>query len=216
MTTVTTLPAPAPGTVRRTVSVEVTPDRDWSLGLRIAARGRDLLVAAGPGGSQVLRDAELSVTIDAGSRITGIESGLPAAVTAPLIGAGAIGGFRARLAALAGLDHASLDSALLDELPTVRLVSGYARLIELPAAAAGPQEPGSARSPMVGVCAGWAPGATADQRARAGQAVVTGTPPAAASARARAAAGDCRMTGRRARAAASSACGHGPGARSAA
>ncbi|HEY6789579.1 MAG TPA: DUF2889 domain-containing protein, partial [Trebonia sp.] len=34
--------------------------------------------------------------------------------------------------------------------------------------------------PMVGICAGWAPEATADRRARDGLPVVTGTPPAAA------------------------------------
>jgi hypothetical protein len=182
MTTPTALPAPAPGTVRRTVSVEVTPDGDWSLGLRIAARGRDLLVRAGPGGTRVLAETQLHVTVDAGSRITSIESALPAAMTAPLIGAGAVGGFRARLAALAGLDRSSLESAVLDELPTVRLISGYARLIELPVGggSAAAQAPGPGRSPMVGVCAGWAAGATADQRARAGQPVVTGTPPAPA------------------------------------
>jgi len=162
----------------------VAPDQDWSAGLRISARGRDLLAGTGPDDSRVLRAAKLTVTIDTASRVTGIESALPAAVTAPLIGTAAMRGFRARLVGLAGLDPSSLESAVLDELPTVRLISGYARMIELPAGAAGTTEPradGRGRSPMVGICAGWAPGATADLRALAGVPVVTGTPPAQAA-----------------------------------
>src|ERR1700676_4892240 len=101
----TSLPEPAPGTVRRTVSLEISPDPDWSAGLRVTALARDLLVGAGdgartpvgapvpagfvPGGSVVLRVARMGVTIDTATRVTGIESGLPAAVTDPLIGAAA-------------------------------------------------------------------------------------------------------------------------------
>jgi hypothetical protein len=179
----TALPAPAPGTVRRTLSLEVAPDQDWSAGLRISAWARDLLAGAGPDDSLVLRAATVTVTIDTASRVAGIESGLPAGVTAPLIGAAATRGFRARLAGLAGLDPSSLESAVLDELPTVRLISGYAQLIELPAGAPQPSglsASGRSRSPMTDICAGWAAGATADQRAQAGLPVVTGTPAALA------------------------------------
>jgi len=208
----TSLPDPAPGTVRRTVSLEISPDPDWSAGLRVTAFARDLLVAAGdaagmpggpmpggpmPGGSVVLRAARMRVTIDTASRVTGIESALPAAVTDPLIGAAAVSGFRARLAALDHLDPSSLESAVLDELPTVRLISGYARMIELigltgadgvAEAAEAVGGPGMTvlrslrdrRSPMVGICAGWAPGATADTRVRAGIPIMNGTPSAPA------------------------------------
>jgi hypothetical protein len=179
-TTRIVLPVPAPGTVRRTVSLEMTPLGDWSAGLRVSAFGRDLLVQSGAGGSRVLHAAAMTVTIDGASRVTGIESALPAAVTAPLTGAAAVSGFRARLAGLSGLDPSSLESALLDELPTVRLVSGYAQLIELPAGTIRLTADGRGRSPMVGICAGWAPGGTADLRNLAGAPVVTGTPPAPA------------------------------------
>jgi Protein of unknown function (DUF2889) len=179
-TTRTSLPVPAPGTVRRTVSLEVTPLQDWSDGLRVSAFGRDLLVAAGPGRSRVLRAAAMTVTIDGASRVTGIESALPAAVTAPLTGAPAVSGFRARLSGLAGLDPSSVESALLDELPTVRLVSGYAQLMELPAGTTRLPAQRRGRSPMIGICAGWAPGGTADLRDLTGAPVVTGTPPAPA------------------------------------
>jgi Protein of unknown function (DUF2889) len=190
----TSLPDPAPDTVRRTLSIEVSPDGDWSAGLRVIASGRDLLVTGG-GVDRVLRAARMSVTVDTASRVTGIESELPASVTDPLIGATAVRGFRARLADLDDLDPSSIESAVLDELPTIRLISGYARMIELITltgadgvveAAAG--EPGMTslrsdhdrRSPMVGICAGWAPGATADTRVRAGVPLMAGTPPAPA------------------------------------
>ena len=175
----TSLPGLAPGTVRRTVSLEISPDPDWSAGLRVTALGRDLL-AGGPGGSRVLRVTRMTVTIDTASRVTGIESALAASVTGPLIGAPAASGFRARLAGLDGLEPPSLESAVLDELPTVRLISGYARMIELPATMTEQQAHRGERSPMVGICAGWAPGATAHQRVLAGAAIVTGTPPALA------------------------------------
>jgi hypothetical protein len=194
----TSLPDPAPGTVRRTVSLEISPDLDWSAGLRVTAFARDLLV--GVGDRVVLRAARMIVTLDTASRVTGLESALPAAVTEPLIGAAAVSGFRARLAALDELDPSSLESAVLDELPTVRLISGYARMIELigltgadgvaeaAQAAEGAGEPGAtalrsprmSRAPMVGICAGWAPGATADTRVRAGVPIMNGTPPAPA------------------------------------
>jgi hypothetical protein len=186
----TSLPDPAPGTVRRTLSLEVSPDRDWSAGLRVTASGRDLLVTGGRA-DRVLRAARMGVTIDAESRVTGVESELPAAVTDPLIGATVVRGFRARLADLDELDPSSLESAVLDELPTIRLISGYAQMIERitltgtdGVAEAAAAQPGKTplrsdqdrRSPMAGICAGWAPGATADTRLRAGVPLMAGTP----------------------------------------
>src|ERR1700733_4243581 len=153
----TSLPGLAPGTVRRTVSLEISPDPDWSAGLRVPPHGRDLLAGDGPGGSRVLRVTRMTVTVDTASRVTGIESELPASVTAPLIGAAVVSGFRARLVGLDGLDPPSLESAVLDELPTVRLISGYARMIELPASMTEQPADRRARPPMGGGCAGGAP-----------------------------------------------------------
>jgi hypothetical protein len=173
----TSLPDPAPPAVRRTLSLEVSPDGDWSAGLRVTASGRDLLVT-GVRGSRVLRTARMSVTLDTASRVTGIDLDLPAAVTDPLIGATAVRGFRARLAGLDELDPSSLESAMLDELPTIRLISGYAQMIELIALTGTTpvRADHDLRSPMAGVCAGWAPGATADTRVRAGVPILNGTP----------------------------------------
>ena len=90
--------------------------------------------------------------LDGRSRVTAIEGDVAPAVRSGLLGAGATSGFRARLAGLDGLDPSSLPSAVLDELPTVRLISGYARMIELPLEMT--FRPGQ-QSPMVGICAGW-------------------------------------------------------------
>jgi hypothetical protein len=184
------LPDPAPDTVRRTLSLEVSPDGDWSAGLRVAASGRDLLVTGG-GADRVLGAARMGVAVDAASRVAGVESELPAAVTDPLIGATVVRGFRATLAGLDELDPSSLESAVLDELPTIRLISGYAQMIErialtgadgvAEAAAAQPRKTPlrsdhDRRSPMAGICAGWALGATADTRVRAGVPLMEGTP----------------------------------------
>jgi hypothetical protein len=139
----TALPDPSPGTLRRTLSVEVTPDPDWDAGLRITATARDAVIQA-PDNSKVLRVARMTVTLrvarmtvtlDGRSRVTGIEGDLAPAAAGRLLGAGATRGFRDRLAGLDELDPSSLESALLDELPTVRLISGYARLIEMTGAA---------------------------------------------------------------------------------
>jgi hypothetical protein len=172
--TLTSLPDPAPGATRRTVSLEVTPDPAWTSGLRVTATARDLLMSRN-GGPQVLGSQELAVTLDARSQITSIAGDLPAGAAEGVLGASVVGGFRARLAGLAWPEASSLASALLDDLPTVRLISGYALLMELPGAA---RLQGSS-SAMAGICAGWAPGATADRRVRAGAAVLTGSPPAA-------------------------------------
>jgi hypothetical protein len=173
----TSLPTPAPGTVRRTVSLEVTPEPSWDRGLVVAATARDLLV--GPDGTgRVLNARGLTVTLDARSRITAVSGDLPTPVMDGLAGSSAVSGFRAHLATLAeaGLDPCSLESALLDDLPTVRLISGYASMMELRR-----EFPHSAgRSPMLGVCAGWAPGASADRRVRSGTPLLTPLPPAPA------------------------------------
>ncbi|MCW2903990.1 MAG: hypothetical protein JWO67_6255 [Streptosporangiaceae bacterium] len=173
----TSLPSPAPGTVRRTVSLEVTPGPTWDRGLVVAATARDLLV--GPDGiGRVLDARELTVTLDATSQITGVSGDLPTPVMDGLAGMSAAGGFRARLATLveAGLQPYSLESALLDDLPTVRLISGYAVMMEM----AGEFPHSAGPSPMVGVCAGWAPGASADRRVRSGIPLLTPLPPAPA------------------------------------
>lgn len=162
------LPAPAAGSVRRTLSLHTTPAPEWAEGLRIAGTARDLVVGAGR--SRVSATRELAVTLDARSRITDVtgEVSRPDA----LIGASPVSGFRAHLAGLPEPEPSSLESALLDDLPTVRLVSGYALMMEMPELARA-----GGRSPLIGICGGWAPGASADTRTRAGVPLLESAPP---------------------------------------
>lgn len=171
----TSLPAPAPGTVRRTVSLAVTPDPTWDKGLVVEATARDLLV--GPDGvGHDVDSCELTVVLDARSRITGMSGAVPAEIVDGLVGAPAVSGFRARLAG-SGTDPDSLAAALLDELPTVRLISGYAAMMQRPQVFPPPEQ---RSSPMVDICTGWAEGATADRRVSAGATLLATLPPAPA------------------------------------
>ena len=87
---------------------------------------------AGNGTVTVLDTASVSAALDAGSRLTSAGGDLPAEAAAALIGRSPVSGFRKGLARLAaaGLDPGSPQAAILDDLPAVRLISGYARLME--------------------------------------------------------------------------------------
>ena len=142
--------------------MQIVPDPSWDLGIRVRAvaqdrhYGAESLSEAGP-------MARLDVTIDPISAIAGMTSTAPDSVVGALIGRPAISGFRAVLAKLDGeLNLSSPEAALFDDLPTVRLIAGYARLMnEEP-------RPGPSQSPMLNVCRGWAEGDTAHQRAMQG------------------------------------------------
>jgi len=146
-------------------------------GLRITATGRDLAVGD-TGACRVLGTRDLIVALDRRSRITELAGAVPSAVVAELAGRSVARGFRAHLAGLgpSPLDPSSLESALLDDLPTVGLVSGYGAMMEHPELFAARGR----RSPMIGVCAGWAPDATADRRARSGEPLLRSAPRAPA------------------------------------
>ncbi|MFJ8816360.1 DUF2889 domain-containing protein [Amycolatopsis thermoflava] len=171
------LPSPRSGTVRRTVSLLTVPEPTWVDGLRIVATGRDLAVGD-DGARRVLGTRDLTVALDGQSRITELAGALPSAVVEGLAGRSVARGLRAHLAGLdrSLLDPSSLEAALLDDLPTVGLVSGYGAMMEHPELFAGRRR----RSPMIGVCAGWAPDATADRRTRSGEPLLRSAPRAPA------------------------------------
>ena len=156
------LPAHRPDSVRRVTSMQILPDPSWDLGIVVHAVGQDRRF----GESSLLAAGELArmdVAIDPVSAITTMTSTAPAEGVSQLIGRPAISGFRAVLAQLEGdLDLNTPEAALLDDLPTIRLIAGYARLMNEP-----PRE-GPSASPMLNVCRGWAEGDTAHQRAVAG------------------------------------------------
>ncbi|AXI76295.1 DUF2889 domain-containing protein [Peterkaempfera bronchialis] len=167
------LPARRPSSVRRTTDIQVVPESAWDGDLEVRGSARDARVD-GRGTLTASETTRLHLTLDNRSVVTGLAAGLPGAVADALVGSAAAGGFRARLRALpeGSLDPDSPAAALLDDLPTVRLISGYGRLIEM-----GPQ-PGRPAAPLPGICTGWAPGGTADRRAQAGERLL-GRAPAA-------------------------------------
>jgi hypothetical protein len=171
------LPARRPGSLRRTSSLAIEPAGEWANGTIVEGVAHDS-AARGDGAVSVLRSASVTATLDAGSRLTSAGGDLPAEVAAGLVGKSPASGFRKELARLAavGLDLDSLPAAILDDLPTVRLISGYAQLIELPP----PVGEGRTAAPVLNVCRGWAADSSASGLAASGQSVITGTPPAPA------------------------------------
>jgi hypothetical protein len=171
------LPGRRPGSVRRTSSLAIAPAGEWENGTIVEGVARDS-AAGGDGAVTALRTASVTATLDAGSRLTAAGGDLPAGVLAGLVGKSPTSGFRKELARLAaaGLDPDSPQAAILDDLPTVRLISGYARLMELPP----PVVDGRTAAPVLNVCRGWAAEGTASRLAASGHSVITGTPPAPA------------------------------------
>lgn len=159
-------------------SLAIRPAGGWDEGVVVEAAAQDSAADPGAGTVSVLGTASLTAAMDADSRLTSVSGDVPAAVAEGLAGLAPATGFRKELARLAGdgLDPRSLLAALLDDLPTVRLISGYGRLIETPPPAAG----GRTRAPVLNVCRGWAADGTASRQAASGQSVITGTPPAPA------------------------------------
>jgi hypothetical protein len=171
------LPGRRPGSVRRTSSLAIEPAGEWDNGTRVEGVARDS-VASDDGAVTALRTARVTAALDAGSRLTSAGGDLPAEVIAELVGRSPVSGFRKELARLAavGLDPDSPQAAILDDLPTVRLISGYARLIEGPP----PVVDGRTAAPVLNVCRGWAADGTASRLAASGESVITSTPKAPA------------------------------------
>jgi len=156
----------SPGSVRRTSSID-TARPDGLLGdLVVTARARDLRTE--PDGSPaVLGEAELSARIDGTTReLASIASSPAVPELDGLIGSLVGPGFRSRLTACCPgeRDGSTLVHLLLDDLPGVTLVSGYAMqragALSRPRQPQGPEEdhPGPARMMMAqdDLCAGWA------------------------------------------------------------
>ncbi|MFF4767359.1 DUF2889 domain-containing protein [Streptomyces sp. NPDC001255] len=156
----------------------MTPEPRWDQGVRILATGRDLVTRA-DGSAATVGEARIEVRVDGTATVT--EALLPRTphLAPRLVGVRAASGFRsgtvAPLVAEGGLT--SLEAALLDDVPVTRLISGYAMLRAVQAGRLpAPTRPkGRSAAPPLNVCVGWAPGATADTRARAGE-IVLGPP----------------------------------------
>jgi Protein of unknown function (DUF2889) len=171
------LPGRRPGSVRRMSSLAIEPAGGWEDGAVVEAVAQDS-VADARGAVTVSGTAFMTAAMDAESRLTAVGGDVPGAVADALVGLLPATGFRKELARLAGmgLDPDAPLAALLDDLPTVRLISGYGRLIEMPPVVTG----GRTSAPVLNVCRGWAADGTASRLAASGQSVISGTPPAPA------------------------------------
>jgi hypothetical protein len=163
-TPVQQLPAPAVPGARREVSIVISPRETWTSGTTVRGRARDV-VRSEHGSPWAGEPAEVVVLTDAAgvleeARITGAPQR-----GETLRGRAVRGGFRAGLAYLEGLDPASPEAGLLDDLPTVRLISGYALMMEAEESPA--LQTGGRRAPLVGICSGWRADGVAVQRALA-------------------------------------------------
>jgi hypothetical protein len=169
------LPPRSRSSVRRTSSLEVLPQTSWDQGLLVNGSASDTAADAA-GLISELSASRLTLKLDSRSAVTEVRGDLAQPVVAGVIGKQAISGFRARLTELQAdrLDQDSLSAALLDDLPTVRLISGYARMME------SPLPPGPRLAPSLSICRGWAPDGTAQARAGAGLELLDGVPTAPA------------------------------------
>jgi hypothetical protein len=167
------LPQRRPGAHRRTTSLESLPRRTWKEGIVWRGTARDARVK-NDGTLHETSSAHLAASIDESGNLLEIKTGLESADG--LVGASVTRGFRARLADLPIGSRDELVEALLDDLPTVRVVSGYARAHQDLSAVAERDS-----SFMIGVCTGWAVEHMPRRRSEAGSLAQIGPAPALSS-----------------------------------
>ena len=153
-------PARAPHSLRRTSTIDMLRPAGPGGDLRLHGRARDLRTDA-EGRASVLDEAELVARIDyaGGRELVEIRTTPDEPRAGGLVGTRASSGFRAVLEEVLPhqRDARSLLYLMLDDVPVVTLVSGYA------AGAAGAKHPPVPRSLMLqypDLCAGWRKGGT--------------------------------------------------------
>lgn len=157
---------------RREVSLVAVPMGEWTDGCAVRGRARDVVHTSG-GPPESFDQAAIEVRTDPGwTVLDAVVSGHPD-IAAALPGRRARGGFRTGLAELeaVGLNPASTSAALLDDLSSVRLISGYAMLMEAETTSGG-------GSPLLDVCSGWRADGTAARRATEGGPLLGSVTPA--------------------------------------
>jgi hypothetical protein len=142
------LPARGASSIRRTTTVDCVPDGTWEHGAVLTARGRDLVTDA-DGTSHEQSAHDLALRTDADGRLQSLDGS--ADLPEQLIGVGAGRGLRAILRETFAGSESSLEAALLDDLPGMQIISGYARIH----GTAGLTHPREAPSSQIGVCHGW-------------------------------------------------------------
>lgn len=162
----------APGTIRRTTTVDSRADGEWSNGSILSARGRDLVVDA-----EGLPRTHATHQIAARTDATGALHGTPGGGLPPeLDGLASRRGFRRELAAYLGSTESSsstLLAALLDDIPGMAIISGYAQLYETDPALLDQRS-----SPGLGICTGFRAGGHASTSNGAVANMLANRPPA--------------------------------------
>jgi hypothetical protein len=158
---VRTTPPRAPGSVRRTSSLDSSRPEGAGGPLVIDARARDLVT--GPDGETVTAVDEIAIGLtldDATREILEVRSAPPQPALSRLVGTHVVGGFRRTLGELLPDERAgrTLAHLLLDDLPGAVLVSGYAllRAGTVGRAPAGADSGANHMIHMADLCAGWA------------------------------------------------------------
>ena len=172
-------PPAAPGSVRRTTSIDVTRPGGLLGPVVVRLAGRDRAIDA-EGCGRVRDEVALTVRVAVSGVVEGIDGDGPPRL-GELVGAGLRSGFGRRAAATLPDDAArrTLVGSLLDDLPGAYHVSGYAlaRGGVLPDGADGPER----AALQADVCAGWAVGRPLhDLLAAEGRIAVPSGPPAPA------------------------------------
>lgn len=170
----TSLATRAPGSVRRTMHVDVGARTGWGVDLVMSGAARDLRTGADPAAPEVLASAEVHASFDGERTLVSLECDPVAPWAAALVGARAGGGFRKRLEEVVpGQYVRSLLRQVLDDMPAAVLISGYGfmRLARRQGLHPASLTPPDVLDRMVNLCSGWRAGGTAVDSIEAGHGV---------------------------------------------
>jgi len=161
-------PPRAPGSLRRTATIDSTRPDGWAGSVHVAARARDLLTPrSGP--PIVLATERFAAKLSPDRVLREIVHGDPRVRS--LLGVAVAGGFRSRALEIFAeeAERCTLLNLLLDDLPGASLVAGYAlqRDPAWPAKRVGFED----LRPMHDLCAGWAVDATIFEVVRQDEAI---------------------------------------------
>ncbi len=150
-------PDRAPGSTRRTSSIDVVRPDGPGGDVRVAGRARDLATDE-LGSAHVVAHRTLDATLAPTLELRALSTDPAEPALEPLLGRTVASGFRAAAAgAVPGARAAAaLLYLLLDDLPVATLVSGYA----LQRAGLVPGVPRERYAPTIDLCAGWQSGGT--------------------------------------------------------
>lgn len=144
--------------VRRTVHLDVCSGAGSGASLDLEGAARDMLTVDDLGTCEVLDQARLTARTDDRRRIVSLDGDPALGAARTLVGARFGNGFRAQVAdVVRSRSVSALMSGLLDDLPVVALISGYAWLRSAQLAGISPSAlaPGDGALRMADVCSGW-------------------------------------------------------------